>query len=65
MFSVRLLTSHERTDYLCFGFDQDGACRFIEMISGKQKMGNFHVVIYSEGVVGFAEYREHVTNGLG
>ena len=61
----KLLTSSRVSDDLSIGFDRDRNRRQRELTNIKTQKGKFHVRIYLKDILGFAEYQEEATYGLG
>ena len=61
----KLLTSSKGSDDLSIGFDRDRGRRQRELTNNKIQKGKYHVRIYLKDVLGFAEYQEKGTYGLG
>ena len=61
----KLLTSSKGSDDLSIGFDRDRGRRQRELTNNKNQKGKYHVRIYLKDVLGFAEYQEKGTYGLG
>ena len=61
----KLLTSSKGSDDLSIGFDRDRGRRQRELTNNKTQKGKYHVRIYLKDVLGFAEYQEKGTYGLG
>ena len=59
------LTSSKGSDDLSIGFDRDRGRRQRELTNNKTQKGKYHVRIYLKDVLGFAEYQEKGTYGLG
>ena len=61
----KLLTSSKGSDDLSIGFDRDRTRRRNELTNKKNIKGKYHVRIYLKDILGFAEYQEKGTYGLG
>ena len=61
----KLLTSSRGSDDLPIGFERDRNRRQRELTNNKTQKGKFHVRIYLKDVLGFAEYQDKGTYGLG
>ena len=61
----KLLSSSKGSDDLSIGFDRDRGRRQRALTNNKTQKGKFHVRIYLKDVLGFAEYQEKGTYGLG
>ena len=61
----KLLSSSKGSDDLSIGFDRDRGRRQRELTNNKTQKGKYHVRIYLKDVLGFAEYQEKGTYGLG
>ena len=61
----KLLSSCKGSDDLSIGFDRDRGRRQRELTNNKTQKGKYHVRIYLKDVLGFAEYQEKGTYGLG
>ena len=61
----KLLSSSKGSDDLSIGFDRDRGRRKRELTNNKTQKGKYHVRIYLKDVLGFAEYQEKGTYGLG
>ena len=61
----KLLSSSKGSDDLSIGFDRDRGRRQRALTNNKTQKGKYHVRIYLKDVLGFAEYQEKGTYGLG
>ena len=61
----KLLSSSKGSDDLSIGFDRDRGRRQRELTNNKTQKGKYNVRIYLKDVLGFAEYQEKGTYGLG
>ena len=61
----KLLTSIKGSDDLSIGFDRDRTRRRNELTNNKNIKGKYHDRIYLKDVIGYAEYQEKATYGLG
>ena len=61
----KLITSSRGSDDLSIGFDRDRTRRRNELTNNKNIKGKYHDRIYIKNVIGYAEYQEKATYGLG
>ena len=61
----KLITSSRGSDDLSIGFDRDRTRRRNELTNNKNIKGKYHDRIYLKNVIGYAEYQEKATYGLG
>ena len=61
----KLITSSRGSDDLSIGFDRDRTRRRNELTNNKNIKGKYHDRIYLKDVIGYAEYQEKATYGLG
>ena len=61
----KLLSSSKGSDDLSIGFDRDRGRRQRELTNNKTQKGKYHDRIYLKDVLGFADYQEKGTYGLG
>ena len=61
----KLLTSSRGSDDSSIGFDRDRTRRRNELTNNKDIKGKYHDRIYLKDVIGYAEYQEKATYGLG
>ena len=61
----KLITSAEGSDDLTIGFDRDLGRRRNELTNNKTVKGTFRLRIMVKDVIGFAEWQEKATYGLG
>ena len=61
----KLITSSKGSDDLSIGFDRDRTRRRNELTNNKNIKGKYHDRIYLKDVIGYAEYQEKATYGLG
>ena len=61
----KLLTSSEGSDDVSIGFDRDRGRRQRELTNSESQKGKYHVRIFLKDVIGYADYQQKGTYGLG
>ena len=64
-FIYKLITSSRGSDDLSIGFDRDRTRRRNELTNNKKIKGKYHDRNYLKNVIGYAEYQQKATYGLG